>query len=153
MSQDLQTLANTLRGLMTEYSTNNKTIADLRTRNDVINAGIRNIYEQIRQTPLELDKEPALDTGALQGLRCFKCNRVAKYRCFWCFVDDKPSGYCDNHTHIHKKQFPDHHAILQRIFHTTNTPKPDRVKLTPEQEKEHWLKVLADAQKELAKLE
>lgn len=151
MSQDLHTLANSLRGLMTEYQTNSKMIVDLHTRNDVINSGIRNIYEQIRKTPIELTAPPSDDFDL--GQRCWICKRPSYYRCFWCFVDKKPCGYCDNHTHKHKIQFPDHSAILQRVFQLTNTAKPERIKLTPEQEKEYWLKVLADAQKELSKLE
>ena len=149
MTLDLETMARTLRQYQNEYSVNINLIHDMQARNEQINIGIRSIYERIKNEPLTFT-DVTNKEGRIIGELCWHCSRFADVRCFWCFVNEKPCGYCKNHLHLHKKEFPDHNAIFQHIDKpepATYTPKP---KLTPEQEKADLLRRLAELDKELS---
>lgn len=134
---------NHITTLRNRYETNNKQILELKSDNAAIEGAVHKLHEQIRNNPIQLTDKPQDEFE--KGERCWICKHPAYYRCVWCMSNNKPCGYCDNHTHKHKISFPDHIALFQRVLQV-KVDRPIKIKLTPEQE-------LAELEKQFAENE
>lgn len=147
---EISDILNNITTLRNRYESNNKRIMELKTDNAVIEGAVRNLHEKIKTNPIQLDSSPSEQYE--KGERCWVCKHPAYYRCVWCMSNDKPCGYCDNHTHKHKISFPDHIALFQRVLQL-KVDKPIKIKMSPEQELAELERQFAENEEKIFEME